>query len=155
MREYLVGVTGAAMLCGIVKVLMPGKGTVAAVIKALTGVLMLLSVARPLVVTSFDSIRDWTQDLSFDAQTIVSNAENTANQEIRTRIKENCEAYILAKASEYGACVEVTVTLAEATPMRPVSVTISGAISPYAKQTLSKMLTQEFGISEEEQKWTA
>ncbi|MBE6917370.1 MAG: hypothetical protein E7470_05680 [Ruminococcaceae bacterium] len=152
-REYLVGVTGAAMLCGLVRVMLPGKGTVASVIKVLTGVLMLLSVARPFVSTSFDNIRDWTEDLSFDAQAIVSDAENAANQEIRERIKENCEAYILSKASEYGVSIEVTVDLTDAVPPTPASVTISGAVSPYAKQAVSRMLVQEFGIVEEEQKW--
>ena len=152
-REYLVGVTAAALFCGVVKVLLPGKGAVGAVIRVLLGVMMILAVARPWLSVRFDAVRDWTQGITPDAQTIVADAEGSARDALRVRIKEECEAYILAKARSLGAAVEVTVQVSEEMPPAPIGVTVSGNLSPHARQSLTGVITHELGIAKEGVQW--
>lgn len=152
-REYLIGVMAAALLCGIVKSLLPGNGTMGSVIKVLLGILMILAVVRPWVTLELDSFLNWKDGVTMDAQSIVSNAQSNASETVKTRIKEECEAYILAKAEVLGAEVEVLVVLSDEMPVKPVGVTVRGPLSPFAKQKLSDMMTQELGIKEDAQEW--
>ena len=151
-REYLIGVTAAALLCGIIKTFLPEKGTVSTVIKMLLGLLMILSVLGPWVSVSVDGMFDWSQDLSADAQAIVNNAQQDAKDSIRQRIKEQTEEYILAKAETLGAQLQVSIEISDETSA-PCAAEISGAISPYAKQVISQVLTDELGINREDQRW--
>ena len=66
-------------------------------------------------------------------------------------ITAQVEAYILDKAALYQAPVTVDVTLDE--EGTPVSVRLSGAVSPYAKTRLSEMMETDLGIKKEAQQW--
>ena len=64
------------------------------------------------------------------------------------------ESYILEKAKALNCDLQVEVILSsDATPV-PEQVRISGSISPYAKQAISTMLTEDLGIDREAQIWT-
>lgn len=152
-REYLVGVTAAALICGIIRALFPEKGAVGAVIKTLLGLAMLLAVVRPWMSISTDGIYGWKNDISFDAQGIVNNAEASAKEQLRQRIMEQTQSYILAKADSLGAQVEVSVEVSDEAMAVPCAVRITGAVSPYAKQAISRMITEELGIDREAQEW--
>lgn len=153
-REYLIGVTAAALLCSIVKVLIPGKGTVGTVIRMLLGMMMLLAVLHPWTGSTMGGLFGWTDDISFEAQQTVDEAYTDAKEELYARIKGECEAYILAKAESMGASVEVEITLSDDSTGVPVGVSIHGAVSPYAKRIMSEMIADDLGISKEAQKWT-
>ena len=45
-REYLIGVVAAALLCGVITTLIGTKGTVGVAVKLVSGLLMLLAVVR-------------------------------------------------------------------------------------------------------------
>ena len=152
-REYLIGVTAAALVCGVVRTFVPEKGTLGAVVKMLLGVLMLLVVLQPVSGMSMDGLFDWTEDISADAQTIVSSAESETKEEMHGRIKQETRAYILSKAQSLGAQLEVAVELSDDVIAKPVAVQITGAVSPYAKQTLMQMIEDDLGIDREAQQW--
>lgn len=151
--EYLIGVTTAALICAIVKTLLPGKGTLPTVVKLISGVLMLLVLIKPLTDTSAYMFWDWTDDISFDGQSIVTDAQAASKEVMRTRIKEQTQAYILSKAKSLGAQVEVSVTLSEEALAVPIEVCIEGNVSPYAKQVMMQMITNDLGIKREAQQW--
>ena len=152
-REYLVGVTAAALICGLVRVFVPEKGALGTVVKMLLGVSMLLVVIQPISGMSMDGLFDWTEDISADAQAIISNAESNTKDEIHGRIKQETRAYILSKAETLGAKLEVAVELSDELYAKPVAVQLTGAVSPYAKQTLTQMIEEELGINREAQRW--
>lgn len=152
-REYLIGVTAAALICGIVKALLPEKSGLGIVVKSLLAVAMLLAAVQPLTGMRVDGLFDWTGDISADAQTIISDAEFASKEAMQARIKEQTEAYILAKAESLGAQLEVSVTLSDNQFAEPVGVRIAGAISPYAKQVLIQTITDDLGIDREAQQW--
>jgi hypothetical protein len=59
----------------------------------------------------------------------------------------------LDKAADFGAQIEVTVSVTmDAVPI-PCGVRISGAYSPYARLRLGEIIHQELGIGEEAQNW--
>lgn len=152
-REYLIGVTAAALLCGVVKTLLPGKGAVPTVTKMLLGLLMILAVVRPWTTISADGLSDWTQDFTADAQSVVSDAQAQVKETLRSRIKKETEAYILSKAHALGVQIEVCVEVSDETVAAPISVSITGAVSPYARQAISQMIADDLGINREAQEW--
>lgn len=153
LKQYLLAIAAAALLCSIVRSVAPQKGTVGATIRMALGIVMLLSVVSPLLSVSSYRLHNWSDDFSYDAHTIVSDAQQEAKQELRRRITEQTQAYILAKAQALGAQLEVSVALSEEDPGYPCSATLKGPVSPSAKQTISGILTRELGIDKEAQQW--
>lgn len=153
-REYLIGVVAAALLCGVVTALLGQKSMVGVVIKFLAGLLMVLAVIRPWVSISLDKLFDFTGSMTADGQEIVSEGEKMAEDAYRASIKEKLESYILDEAKVLGCSLLVEVELAQESPAVPCKVTLSGDISPYARQSITTMLTNELGIEQEDQIWT-
>ena len=152
-REYLIGVTVAAILCGIVTAISGKKGFLGSVMKLLTGLLMALALVAPWVSISLVDLFGWTENIKSDADDIVLQGQSTGEETYRRVIKERLEAYILDEARAMGADLSVAVTLSqEGTPV-PVAAELSGSISPYHKQRLSLFMTNELGIEREDQIW--
>lgn len=78
-----------------------------------------------------------------------------ASEELRTIIKSRVEAYILDKAESYGAKLKVEVMLSEDQVPVPMSVRITGSISPYGKKMVTQLIREDLGIASEEQVWIA
>ena len=102
---------------------------------------------------SMNNLHHWKDDISLDAQGIASDAHQKAKEELRQRIMEKTQSYILAKADTLGAQVEVSVEVSNDEMTVPSKVRIIGAVSPYAKQAISQMLTEDLGIDKEAQIW--
>lgn len=151
LRAYLLSVTAAAVLCGLAERFLGKKAGAA---RFLTSVFLVLTVLRPL--GQLDS-RFW-QDIHLDipggAEEAVAQGEIQSRQAMAQVIKEETGAYILKKAQQLNADIQVSVEVSdEALPM-PVGVRITGSIAPYAKLQLQTFLEQQLGISKENQQWT-
>ena len=68
-------------------------------------------------------------------------------------IKEETEAYILDKAASLGVTLSVEVMVEDGNVPRLSGVQLSGQVSPYARQQLSTWISNDLGISKENQKW--
>lgn len=153
-REYLIGVVAAAMLCGIITTLTEEKGTVGLAVKLMAGLLMLLAVIRPWTSISLDGLFGWADDITTDGTDFVTSGERMAEDSYRTSIKQQTEAYILDEAKALGCSLSVEVILSEDDMPVPEQVRLSGEVSPYARQTLAALLTERLGIEREDQIWT-
>ena len=152
-REYLIGVTVAAILCGIVTSISGEKGFLGSVMKLLTGLLMALTLVSPWVTISLNNLFGWTEDIQTNAGSITQEGQSSGEETYRRVIKERLEAYILDEARELGADLSVAVTLSqEGTPV-PVAAELTGNVSPYLKQRLTLFLSSELGIEKEDQIW--
>lgn len=149
-RNYILALTAAAILCGIVTSLMGGKGTSAALTKLICGIFMAMVVVSPLVSLEFDDWTAWTSQLSFDAGAAAAQGEAVAGEMYMSFIKEQSESYILDKAEALGASVTVEVTVEDGLP---AEVWLAGDISPYAKGKLTAYISEELGIPKEKQQW--
>ena len=152
-REYLIGVTAAAILCGIVTALAGEKGFLGPAMKLLTGLLMALALVSPWVTISLDGLFNWTEDIQTDAGSIVQQGQNIGEETYRQVIKERQEAYIQDEANSLGLDLSVANTLAEDGTPVPVAAELSGTASPYLRQRLSLILTNALGIEREDQTW--
>ena len=148
-KEYLLSVTAAALICGIVNSL-SGKGTTAKILQLLSGLFLAAVVIKPVVEMKLDNVYTFTDNLVVSSDLVVAQGESLAAEEMKRIIKEKTEAYILDKAKALGAEITVEITLQDYTP---IGVTIEGNVSPYAKKNLSASITQELDIPPEEQVW--
>lgn len=151
-REYLLSITAAGVLCSVVKRILGQKGTSVSVGKLITALFMLITVISPI--KHFLSIDDFNFSMNFrqEAENVVQEGENFASTSIRKVIEERTEAYILDKAKEIGAEIDVTVYLTEDIYPVPYRARISGDVSPLQKLTIRNCL-EELGIAEEDQEW--
>lgn len=154
LREYLIGVIAAALLCGIVISLTESKGTVGFSLKLVAGLLLLLAVVRPWVSISFDGLFGWTDQMMANGNEHVAAGQMMAEDVYRASIKQQTQAYILDEARSLGCELSVEVSLSEETVPVPEQVVLSGNVSPYAKQALTNLLTAQLGIDREDLLWT-
>ena len=153
-RQYIIGVVAAALLCGISTTLVHEKTALGATVKFVTGLLMVLAVLQPWTKISLDFFGDWQEGIAADASNFVSAGKESAMEAYRSGIKEQLESYIQDEANALGAELSVQIILTEDDIPVPKRVVISGDISPSGKQTMSALLSERLGISREEQIWT-
>lgn len=153
LREYLLGIVAAAVLCGILSRLINPKSTVGIAVKLIAGFLLLLAVVSPWADIRLENVLDWADSITADGAYYVSQGEMMAEEKYRAGIKERTEAYIVdeAKALQCSLQAEVSVS-ADAMPV-PESVILTGDASPYARQALIAVLTQSLGIGREDIIW--
>lgn len=154
LKAYLVSVTAASIICGIVNSLAGKKGTVSSVLKLLTGLFLALTVIRPVIRLSISEFDLYLDSITAKADAAVADGEIIAFQELAAIIKTETEAYILDKAASLGVDLEVEVILSDTAPPLPTEVLLTGAVSPYAKVQLSEMIAAELGIPREAQRWS-
>lgn len=149
-KNYLLTVTAAAILCSILVRVAGKKGTAPAIIRLLSGLFMTATVLSPLITLELDRFADYTGGLSQQASQIAQEGTQMARQEMETIIISQTESYIQEKASALGVTLEVQVILNNQIPDR---VMLSGAISPGAKVHLTAWITNNLGIPPEAQEW--
>ena len=152
-REYLISVTAAAVLCGILKSLMGEKGNSAALVRLICGIFLALTVIRPLKELNLTDISLLPSSLMTEARATSGEGVDYTRQTKADLIKEQCEAYILDKAQTLGASIQVEIRISDDSEPIPVGSMITGNLSPYAKNQLSNALEKDLGIAQEDQKW--
>lgn len=152
-REHILGIITAAIICSVIMKLTAGNGTQSTVIKMITALFMTFSVMSPFVDLNIDDITSFVPQLYADGTSASAKGQAISTDALREGIKERAEAYILDKALGFGTAVEVTVTVSCQQIPVPESVRIEGEVSPYVKTKLSIMLENELGIPKEAQTW--
>lgn len=152
-REYLISVTAAALLCGLIQSMAGEKGSAAGILRLVCGIFLALTVVRPVAQIKLEEFSLLTSDIMQEAENAAAEGEDYAKRALSRHITEQTEEYILDKARSYGAELSVDVTLGDGEEPIPVAVTITGQFSPYAKAQLSAQIESELNIPEEDQKW--
>ncbi len=152
-RQYLLGLICAALVCSIAGVFLGKKGTLGAAAKLVSGVFMILAVVTPWLHVTIRNPADFLSSVSTDAENLIAEGQTDANQALEKIIKSKTEAYILDKAKLFGAELTVEVRVDGSALPAPCGVTVSGSISPFGKQQLSAILRDDLGIALEDQIW--
>lgn len=150
---YILSVTAAAILCAIVSTLAGKGGTVGALMKLMTGVVLSMVIISPLAKISVAHLDRYLDELNLDAAAAVEAGAAATREAASSRIKAGLEAYILDKADQLSLDVTVEVTLAEDGSMVPAAVVLEGTASPYAKSRMETILIEDLGIPAEAQIW--
>lgn len=149
-RDYLISITAAAIITGLATVLTKNSGSISSIIKLLAGLFMTVTILSPIMHLPLSSFQLYLDEISYDGDHASLAGKNAADEEIEKIIIERTQAYILDKADDFGAGLEVEVLVKD---LIPCSVKITGPISPLAKSQLSRYIAENLGIPLEEQNW--
>lgn len=153
LRQYIIAVTAAAMICGIIKSTSKENNASATILRLIAGIFMTVTVLSPVVRLDLRGLPDLGEDFMEQAMAAVALGEEVTADEINTIITEQTQAYILDKAESFGARLEVEVQIARDGTYRPKAVTLRGSVSPYAKSRLQQIIEEDLQISKEDQQW--
>ena len=149
-KSYLISICISAIICCVLSNLTGEKGTIGSIIKLLCGLFMLMTALSPVIQMPIYEFQNYFNQLSMDAEYAASIGQNAAKEEIDSIVISKAEAAIAEKASKLGVTLDVELSVHDSVPK---AVRISGAISPYKKQLLSKYIQDHLGIAVEDQQW--
>ena len=153
-RAYLLRVTVAALVCGIISGFAAKRVSIAPLVKFLCSLLMAIVLLTPMASIRLDSLASFWEGVSVSGDDAAFSGYASAQEACGDIIKEKVAAYVLDKAEAYGAELTVEVTLDDSMPPVPCGLEISGRISPYGKTALTNDIEKELGIKAEDQIWT-
>lgn len=149
-RQWLVGITCAAMIVAVADSLTPG-GTVKKIGRMVGGLVLLLAVIQPLMTFDY-SVMAMAAGTGLTIGT--EDLEKTNLEQMKSIIGEKTGAYILDKAQSMGiVCQSVAVTCAvgEGNVPYPSAVTVTGALSAAQQKVLSREIEADLAIPAEAQ----
>ena len=149
-KDYLISIAAVSMITSIILGITKKNGAVSAIVKLLAGLFVTISVLNPLIGIRLGSAQTYFEQLSINGADAANFGQFAAEEEMKELISERCQSYVYEKARSLGADIVVDVYLHE---LLPSSVVISGAISPNAKKQLSDYITENLGVSLEDQQW--
>lgn len=151
-REYILCITAAAILCACVRSIVGEKGGAAQVLKLVCGLFLAFTAVRPIADIEIRDFGVFTADIQSQANAAALSGESYARESMADIIKSETEAYILDKAQDLNASIHVSVSVLD-DDLTPGQVQIFGHISPYAKGQLQQIIERDLGISKEDQIW--
>ncbi len=152
-RQYIVTVCAAAMICGIVRHLAEKKSPAGELIHMLCGIFLTVTAVSPLLKIQIRDISSLIQDFQQEGEMIATQAEQQSVEDRNEIITSAAKAYIMDKAAALNAELEVEIILSEETVAVPCGAILRGNVSPYAKVRLMEILESDLGIAKEAQQW--
>ncbi len=153
-KGYLISVVSVSVLCAIIYTVVGKKSSLAALLRLICGILVVITVIKPVIHLKISDFTDYIDGISADASHYTRSGEDSAGEAQNVIIKEQTQTYILDKAASLGLHLDVEVVLSDAVPVVPSAVYLHGTASPYAKKQLSDYITETFAIGKEAQIWT-
>lgn len=150
---YLLSVSAAALLCGLADRFTGDRGGGAAA-RVVTGLFLTAVLLQPLGKAQIGQLEALRLDISDGAQDAADEGQARSQIQLAQLITQRCAAYILEKASELHADIQVWVEVSEDALPVPVGVRIQGEVAPYTKLQLQTYIEQQLGIAKENQQWT-
>lgn len=153
LKQYLLSVTAAAIVCAIVKSIIDKKSPQSQIIQLLAGIFLTIAVVAPWLKLDLSAMTGYVTQFTAESDAAVATGTAYARNETAAIIKSQTEAYILDKAQTLGLEIQVNVSLSEDPLPVPTAVVLTGTASPYAKQRLTQYISENLGIGEEHQQW--
>lgn len=150
LRNYLLSIVAVSLL-GVLAVSLLRQDTMRKLARFVAGLLLLLTVARPLLGLGDLRLEDYffTGAGDFSAEEAQARYREALGQHVRTA----AEQYIREKAAALGATVQVEVSLSDTDPPAPSGVRIVGSLRVDQVEALSAYITEAFAIPAERQEW--
>jgi len=153
LRGYILSIVAAAAIVGIVCTFVSEKSTAGGVMRMAGGLYLCFVILQPVASFDFSAVTAFAQQEFLTGEQEAAAGEQNSREAVRRLIKQETEAYIMDKASQFQADITVDVTLSEAEVPVPVCATITGTISEAAKSCLEEILDTDLNISKENQIW--
>lgn len=152
LREWLLGVTCAAMVVALAESLAP-EGGAKRVCRLAGGLVLLLAAISPVIRAEPVDLSALLDDYIAVSQNYTEELEEKNEVLYETIIVENTAAYILDKAEQLGISCWVSVTVArdeDGVPY-PDTVRVTGELTEEQISRLSRMLETELGVAPQRQ----
>ncbi len=151
-RSYFLAVVAACMLAVLACALLKNS-RLQRITRFIAGILILLTVATPLLRIDLSNLADQIASLGeqagFDGRQVSKDYQSM----LRTLVKENTEGYIEKKAEALGGTIQAEVTLGGGEYPQPVHVVLTGSMLPEPAKELETYIRDSLGIPPEEQEW--
>ena len=151
--RYLLTVSAAAIICSSIRELFRENTKLKSIMYLITGIFMITVLLFPVLNWNPAAVSKYMSNLDWEQNRYTAEGQEKFISNRNSLIIKNAETYILNKASEMDADIDVKVTLSSDNPPVPQGVVIKGAVSPFTKQALEKEIVSQLGISKENQKW--
>ena len=153
-RRYLFSLCAAALLCSLVRALVP-KGRMKSICSLLCGVFLAMTALSGLAGWQLTDVAEELTKMRIAAEEARTGVEIRNREALSAIIKSKTEAYIWDKAQELGLAVAIDVTVAEdASYPYPAAVRITGSFSEMQRQSLTRYIEENLAIGKEQQTWT-
>lgn len=153
LRQYILSVTAAAILCGVLRDLIPEKGAAGQLLKLISGIFLAFVAISPVKELEIPNLQAYMDVFSAQGEVFSDQGKDLSADAIAGIIKDRSEAYILDKAGVLAAEISVEVELTDDPIPAPAAVRFYGSVSPYARAALETMIETELGIPKEDQIW--
>ena len=151
--EYLVSVTGAALVCCGIMCLSSKSTQDNTIIRLICGVFLLITIVHPVLQLKVTLPHDFIESLQTDTDDIIDRGADAFTASNKMHITDQLEAYVQQKLNTLNCDLEVDFTLQDEFPHTPTKIQLTGIVSPYMKSYISKWLHTELGIKPEAQQW--
>jgi hypothetical protein len=153
MQKYALSVISTVLIGTVLTDLLP-SGTAKGIFKTIFGLLLTLVVISPFRDLTFSFPETFSDLFQNAAEAAASEGELASQIVLEEIIKEEVQTYIQDKAAALQLEITAEVTLRAGDPPVPDSVVIHGAVSPYFRIQLEKILEEQLGIPKEKMEWT-
>lgn len=150
--KYILTLCCGALICGVLLSITGSDGPGASVRRMICGMFLVLLAISPLKQLDF---RELDRDFAFfseAAEAAAMDGKKQAGTALDEGISERCQTYILDKAGELSVSLEAEVEVDSSTHF-PVSVLLTGTVTPGQKQILADYIAQNLGIERSRQEW--
>jgi stage III sporulation protein AF len=153
-RNWLLGVTAAALLASVAGTLMPA-GPVKKASKLICGLIILLAVVKPVLSLDVEALAEYKVQWRNVNEEYAANINEVDKRLARVIIEEETAAYILDKAADMDVRVTVTCRFFEDENWYPYSVEIAGSFTEDQKEKLTQVIENDLAIPRDRQSWVA
>lgn len=153
LAEYLISVTGAAIVCSGVCSLLDKSSSTYAVVRMISGIFIAIVMIQPILSLEFEPPWQMASNISIEGSSIASEAYESSQMQIKQTIEENTITYIQNKLNSMQCTLRIDLSFQQEYPYTPIEIQLTGAVSPYTKSYLSGWLEDTIGISTEAQTW--
>lgn len=150
-RQWLVGITCAAMIAALAEGLAP-PGAVRKIGRFTGGLVLLIAVLKPVAAVDGQALSRALAEYRLDLSAYSAQLEEENRGLMKSIIEEQTAAYIVDKAASMGLSCQVRVEAAGsgAWPV-PWRVTITGDLDGEAQEALARRIQEDFAIPAERQ----
>ena len=151
-RQWLVGITCAAMVVALAEGLTP-PGTIRKIGKLTGGLVLLVSILQPVVELDPAALTRSLTEYKLELGAYSAQLEEENGELMKSIIEEQCAAYIQDKADALGipCTVEVQAEELEGGWPAPRHVTVDGPLTQEQRGALTALIEAEFAVPAEEQ----
>ncbi len=152
LKEWLLSVTAAAILCALAQGLIP-PGPVRRVGRLTAGLVMAAALLAPLASLRGVEPEQWLE--SWQPQQEIQGLEEQRDETMKTIIEDECSAYIVDKAAQLGMACQAEVICAPAGEgvFLPQQVTVTGNLTPGQQEQLTQYIQEDLGVPPEQQQY--